>query len=415
MRTGTLARWLSNRGHEVTWWTSAFDHYRKQHLSQSDSTVSWDGGRIRMLRSTGYRRNVSVMRFAEHAGIARKFRREAPHAPRPDIILVSLPTTELAREAVRYGGAHAVPVLVDVRDLWPDALVDLFPETFRPISRLMLRPMLRDARRALSQCDGVVGISNGYLDWALRLARRRPRQDDAMFPLGYVEPTSSREGMEVAGERLRGMGVDASKNLLWYVGSFGRHYDLGPVLEAARCLQQSEGADLQFVISGEGELGARWRALAAGLPNVVFTGWLGGDEINWLRRHAAIGLQPYVPQAPQGLANKLFEYLSAGIPVVSCLRGENEDLIVTNGCGVMYRAGDASDCAAKIRALATAGDRRRLMGERGRQLFLRRFDARVVFDGLATHLEAVVSRYAATGRAFASSSGQRVLVDETVA
>src|SRR5690606_2789684 len=99
-------------------------------------------------------------------------------------------------------------------------------------------------------------------------------------------------------------------------------YDLGPVLESARRAQAEFGSEVQFVISGDGELGRHWRRRALGLPNVIFTGWIGGDEINWLRDHAAIGFQPYSANASQGLPNKLFEYLSAGIPVLSSLQGE---------------------------------------------------------------------------------------------
>ena len=74
--------------------------------------------------------------------------------------------------------------------------------------------------------------------------------------------------------------------------------------------------------------------MAADNPQVVFTGWVDADAINWMRSHAAIGLQPYAAGAPQGLANKLFEYLSAGMPVVSSLTGENQQLIAANDCGL---------------------------------------------------------------------------------
>ena len=40
---------------------------------------------------------------------------------KPDIIVVSLPTIEFSYEACRYGEKNNVPVIVDVRDLWPDS------------------------------------------------------------------------------------------------------------------------------------------------------------------------------------------------------------------------------------------------------------------------------------------------------
>ena len=64
-----------------------------------------------MLKSVGYRRNVSWRRFVEHAGIARKFRAEAVYQSKPDIVFASLPTIELARDAVRFGQSVALQYL----------------------------------------------------------------------------------------------------------------------------------------------------------------------------------------------------------------------------------------------------------------------------------------------------------------
>ena len=138
--------------------------------------------------------------------------------------------------------------------------------------------------------------------------------------------------------------------------------------------------------------------MAKGLGNVVFTGWIGADDINWLRAHAAIGLQPYVAGAPQGLANKLFEYLSAGIPVVSSLAGENQALIAQHDCGLTYHAGDADDCWRCLGVLLDDPARRRRMGDQGKALFDQHYDGRAVFETLAEHLETVARNPARTAR-----------------
>lgn len=394
MRTGTLALHLVNRGHEVVWWTSAFDHFGKRHHRRDDATAVWDGGTIRLLRSRGYRRNVSLGRVIEHATMARRFRTHVGSAQRPDIIVASLPTIDLAREAVRFARTRHVPVLVDVRDLWPDILLDALPSGLRWIGRVLLQPMFWDARYALRRCSGIVAVSDGYLEWALRHVGRPPGPHDAAIPLGYVPRPSSPSEMASAGHRLVSLGVDPSRTLCWYVGTFGKSYDLAPVLEAARALQHGGRRDLQFVICGEGDLGQQWRVRAAGLSNVVFTGWVNAHEINWLASHAAIGLQPYASGAPQGLSNKLFEYLAAGVPIVSSLGGETARLLADTGCGLTYRPGDATDCLQQISLLADDEGLRRAMGQKGRQLFHSRFDRVRVFDRYAHHVETVARRKA---------------------
>lgn len=389
LRTGVLARHLAQRGHNVTWWTSTFDHNLKKHRTDGDAAIDWNGVSIRMLHSVGYGANVSLRRFVDHAGVARKFRRAAAKEVKPDVILASLPTIELAREAVRYGCSSGVPVLVDVRDLWPDVLFDLLTPWLRPVGKFALHWLMRDATYTLRQCVGVVGISQSYLAWALRYAGRSECATDGLFPLGYFAPSPQSGDFKAAERKLLGLGVDPGCTICWYVGSFGRQYDLDPVIFTARQFFLEERKDIQFVISGDGDQATRWRRSAIGLDNVVFTGWITADEINWLRLHSAIGLQPYADGAPQGLANKLFEYLSAGMPVISSLRGENEKLIEAHQCGVTYRAGDAQDFQCKLISLLYAPEARRQMGQRGLDLFRTHFDASTVFDGLADHIETV--------------------------
>lgn len=391
LRTGVLARTLKDRGHSVLWWTSTFDHYRKLQRAEADQSYSWAGGEVRMLRSVGYRRNVSPRRFMEHAGVARKFAAQAPGCERPDVILASLPTIELARDAVRFGQQHGVPVLLDIRDLWPDLLIDVAPQRLRWLSRWLLRGMSEDARWAMAEADGLVGISEGYLNWGLKYAGRGRRESDAMIPLGYVAPIASQTDAST-GEKMRSLGIDPALALCWYVGSFGRQYEMEPVIGAAKAFSDAGRTDVQFVISGDGERGARWKELARGLGNVVFTGWIDADGINWLRAHAAIGLQPYVAGAPQGLANKLFEYLSAGLPVVSSLSGENQALIARHNCGVTYRAGDTEDCSRNLSLLLDDPELRRRMGANGKRLFDQQYDGRAVFEKLAEHLETVARK-----------------------
>jgi glycosyltransferase involved in cell wall biosynthesis len=395
LRTGVLARHLVELGHEVSWWTSTFDHYGKRQRFEQDQQVDWNGVDLRMLRSVGYQRNVSLRRFIEHRGVARKFAHMAPGLPRPDVILASLPTLELARAAVEFGLATSVPVLIDVRDLWPDVLMEVAPRPLRWLARILLHGQHSQGEYALRHCTGIIGISSAYLDWGLRIANRERRGSDAIFPLGYVAPRPTPGSEERAEATLRARGVDPTKTICWYVGSFGRQYDLLPVIDAARRAAAAGRRDVQFVISGEGEQGDSWRAAAAGVDNLLFTGWIDGDSINWLRGHASIGLQPYVPGAPQGLANKLFEYLSAGIPVVSSLAGENADLIATHDCGFTYQAGNGQDCHEKLAALLDDPVRRAAMAANGKRLFMQQFHAETIFDGLAKHLVAIARNHQA--------------------
>lgn len=390
LRTGRLACYLKDQGHAVVWWTSSFNHFSKQHYTLNDSIMSWEGVDIRLLKSVGYQSNISVKRFFEHAGVARKFISQAQRMTPPDVILVSFPTIELAYEAVLYGKSIGVPVIVDVRDLWPDVIINFFPERLRWLARAALYRLVYKARQALLNCDALIAVSDSYMHWALQYSDRIRGVFDETIPLGYAASDSSLSKSSVEQKLLR-LGVREDAVICWYVGTFGHHYDLAPVIEAARMFYKKGRTDVQFVISGKGELGARWHSQAADLKNMIFTGWIEADEINWIRNKAAIGLQPYTQNAPQGLANKLFEYLSAGIPVVSSLKGDNDILINQYGCGVTYRPGDTLDCYQKLSMLVDDPGLRRKMAVAAKKLFEKEFSSELIFQRMVRLIENIHS------------------------
>ena len=46
----------------------------------------------------------------------------------PDLILSSIPTSELSLEATKLGRKNNIPVILDIRDLWPDVFLDVLPK-----------------------------------------------------------------------------------------------------------------------------------------------------------------------------------------------------------------------------------------------------------------------------------------------
>ena len=80
--------------------------------------------------------------------------------PRPDLILCSYPTIELSVEAVRYGRTHGIPVVLDVRDLWPDIVLDLLPTILRSPGRVALTRLFRAKGYAFTQRSKAALVDN---------------------------------------------------------------------------------------------------------------------------------------------------------------------------------------------------------------------------------------------------------------
>jgi glycosyltransferase involved in cell wall biosynthesis len=386
-RTSLLADVLLRRGHHVLWWTSTVDHFTKQHIATDDCRRRLANGlEMQFLHAVLYRRNVSVARLINHVQIGWRFRQLATAEPRPDVIVASLPTIELAHAAVEYGRQHQVPVVIDVRDLWPDIFVDIAPPWIRFAARVLLYPLFRKTAAALRGCAGIVAVSAGYLSWGLSRAGRDFGRHDAVFPLGYERRIPTNADRETVLHLLQRNGITTGRPIAVFAGSFGRSYDLETVIVAARLLGQ-QGASVQFVLCGAGERDRSWRELASGVPGVLFTGWLSSSQLNALLELATLGLAAYAVGAPQGISNKVIEYMAAGLAVVTSLTGEARELIETVDCGSYYPAGDARALAHVLAAYAGAPDRCIEQGRRARSYFDMVFDARTVFGQMADHLE----------------------------
>jgi glycosyltransferase involved in cell wall biosynthesis len=392
MRAGMLAQALRARQHEVAWWTSAFDHSSKHLRCDHTTTMPLaDGTRLKLLHARPYQQNVCLGRLVNHRQLGREFRRESKQERAPELIFCCWPTIELGYACVEYGKRHNIPVVLDVRDLWPDIFVDVIPSSIRGLARALALPYFRMTQQAFRRCTAVVGISERYLNWGLEYAGRCRKQFDGVFPLGYAEPLFSKASVDSERQALQALGVDESRTVCWFLGSFAQTYDLEPIIHAARQLQRAGTSQFQFVLSGDGEKRQAWESLARGLDNVVFTGWLDGAKIAAMMQLSRVGIAAYRKGAPQGMPNKIFEYLAAGLPILSCLGGECEEFLRSADCGAQYLAGDPQSFLAGLLTLTSSVSRHAQVAANCARVFRSRYSAANVYPALVSHLECLVT------------------------
>lgn len=387
MRCAMLCNALAGRGHEVVWFTSSFDHYAKrQRTRRSETHRIADNYRIEVLHAPGYRHNISPFRVWHNRVFARAFRAAAERATeRPDIIVADLPTTEAAEAAMRLARQWNLPSLLSIRDLWPDFFSDFLPPAVRPLTRFALAGFERQAAYACRHATAIIGISPRYLEWGLAKGGRAGSALDAVVPLGY-QPAPVPDGDRA--NLLRQLGADPARPLVSFVGNWGATYDLDTVVEAAARLEGR--SDALFVLAGDGHERERLLKRIDALSNVVAPGWLSAGEIALLLDASAIGLMPYRQGAPQGLPNKIFEYMAYGAFQISTLQGEAAELLARLGAGRTVAAGDGEAMAAAIgEVLAQDADTGRVGIDRSRirDQFLARYSASAIYADLSRRIE----------------------------
>ena len=392
-RTGMLAELLAEMGHEVVWWTSAYDHIHKKHRYNSDKIVNYKVGlRIVCLEALGYKKNISLRRILDHVKIARHFNAIVKTFDKPNIIISSFPTIELSYAAVRYGKRYDVPVIVDVRDLWPDIFLDVVPAWARGVFRAIFYKWFKQTELTFSKCYAIFAVSKGYLSWGISRAKRNLGVNDRVYPLAYPSQTSIKKDDDKIRIFFRQLGVDVGKKVILFAGTFGRTYDLSGAITTAKYFRDNGIDNLQFVFCGDGEYKYKWQQQAEGYENIIFTGWLEKEHLQYLLSIAYIGLAAYAKGAPQGIPNKIIEYMSVGLPIISSLQGEAQELLEESKSGFYYDPVRPDSLLACVNKLMDEKSRDN-MSKNSKDVYNKLFRAETLYKEMASHIVSMAAQY----------------------
>jgi glycosyltransferase involved in cell wall biosynthesis len=165
----SLSRELAAAGFEVELITSAFQHWEKTHRNTTEAALHDYPFKVSFINEPGYRRNIAPARLISHRiaakNLATHLRDNAPYS----LVYCEIPPNDVARKASEYARGCGIPFIVDVNDLWPEAMrmvLDL-----PVISTALFAPLARDARVAYQNATAIVGTSDEY---ALHPFRYRP-------------------------------------------------------------------------------------------------------------------------------------------------------------------------------------------------------------------------------------------------
>ncbi|MDP9199816.1 MAG: glycosyltransferase family 4 protein, partial [Pseudomonadota bacterium] len=387
MRTWMLGEALAEQGHQVTWWASTHSHQRKSLFFREDREVDIAPRfRLKLLHAGSYRRNKSIARLLHHSRLAAKFREIAPTLPAPGIIVSAFPTIELAFEAVAFAKPRAIPVIVDIRDPWPDSIIDHARKPLRAIARIAFRSLDRKTKACFVGADSLVACSSGFLDWGMDKSGRERQPVDRVFYIGSTRPPATppaaSKRIEELSKRLAG------KRVFSFVGSFGHVYQLRLVCEAAAILRKRGPRDVHFVLAGDGQQYPRVAEAAQALDNLTATGWLSARDVDRLMSFSHVGLAP-IRQMPGCVPNKIFEYSAAGLPILSSLEGETGEILAQHRAGLTYAPEDREAFLSLVTRLASDEHLRREMAQNSAAMFEREFCAARIYDEYVHHVESI--------------------------
>lgn len=300
-----IAELLTQEGFHVEYVTTNFSHAEKSFFSASEieyyqNRLSY---KLKVLRTIGYRKHVSVNRVLAHIFFSVfYFFYGLKHVNQYDLIICPSRPPELVFCVAMLKRLKRIETLVDIRDIWPDML-----KSHSRIQNYFFRLYCNSFfYLSLRSIDKFVHIAPSFKLWLRRYA---PEAKSAFIPHGFDK------------DRWKGLTVVSPKSLegpikLVYVGHLSLQFDLSSIIEAI-----ADYRDFTLTIIGDGDRLDEFQALARrhSSSNVQFTGYLPYEQVVEELKHQHIGI---VPMISSSIPNKCFDYIGGFLPIL--VLGDND-------------------------------------------------------------------------------------------
>ncbi len=310
-----------------------------------------------------------------------------------DLVYASTPPLPQVLPSVLAAVRFAAPLVLEVRDLWPAFLVDGGMVRSRPLAQALYGLEAWACRFA----DHLVAVSPGFEPYLCAVApgvplTTAPTGGDPVF-------RAAEQAAGAAWRRAEGL---EDRLVVLYAGSFNRPYRLGTLLEAA-ARTATRAPQVMWLFAGNGEARPEVARAAARLPNVRYLGSLPKDRLLPALLGADLGLNARAPWPllDTTITGKLFDYLAAGLPVVSLSGGQTGEILRAAGAGAVAPATPEALAGAVARMARLDPAERHAMGQRGQRWVLRHMAAPDMARRVAEAVEETAARAACSrmGRA----------------
>jgi len=284
--------------------------------------------------------------------------------PRPDVVVATSPQLLCAAAGALLARRFRAPLVMEVRDLWPESLVAVGASAGRSP---LVRGLEGLARRLYREAAHVVTVTEAQRAVIVRAGVEAGRV--TVIPNGVDEEFQRRADAAPPSD------AQAETFVVTYIGTLGMAHRLETLLEAAAAMREEGGVLFRLVGEGAARATLEARARELGLGHVEFTGerpreevpaWIAGSDVCVVLLRRTEVFRTVVP-------SKMLEIMAAGRPLVLGVEGEARELLERAGAGLAIEPENASHLAVALRRLRADPKMRRQLGESGRQFVQREF------------------------------------------
>ncbi len=369
-----LAGLFAKNGYSVDILTSRFQHWLKRMRTEEEMAAARAafGGRIFFFDEPGYTKNVQVKRILSRRVLTKNIKAHL-EANEYDLIYSQIPDNHLASVAAKHAKDRGLPFIIDVEDLWPEAMRMVLDVPV--VSDVLFSYFSITAKAAYKRADGVVGSSDRYRD--------QPKKYGVTVPRGvtvYVGNDLAAFDKEAA-ENLHKVEKPEGEFWVTYAGTLGTSYDIPTLIRAADILARQGDERLRVILLGDGPLRGEFEALANELSGrVSFMGYVPHSLMAAYLVKSDVTINSLVSKAAQSIVSKIGDYLASAKPMINTgLDAEFWHKVETDGFGLNVHPENPQELANIIQRLMNDPERCAQMGATARKIGEEQFDRPVSY------------------------------------
>ncbi len=395
MRAINLSSALISKNHKVEIISTRFYHQKKIFRKNSKTTFYGKSLTETLINSSGYKSNLGIARLIDHhilfiSLLLNLFRREK----KPDLIFIGYPPIEWSLAAVIYAKIKNIPIILDIKDIWPDIFWDnqKISKTKRNTIKFIFIPYRIYASIISTLSDYITGptlslavyFKNKYKN--LFLKKIFSLNEPKTFSSPIVPPKEN--ALEPYQEEDK---LDPNITLrILFIGSLMSIYDFETVSKSLKILSE-KGIKYKFYIAGGGGSEKQIKRIFNDNSKVHFLGWVNRDKALELSKECHLAIAPYqnILNYKLNLVNKYIDYMSLALPILSPVEGYVQNLIDKYDIGWNYKANNALDLSEKFLNILESKKCIEIKSKNAYNLYKNKYKYEIVYNDLVNKLEGI--------------------------
>ena len=285
----------------------------------------------------------------------------------PDVVIASSPQLLVGLAGWWISRLKHVPLVFEVRDLWPESLVAVGVSNAKSA---LHRSLTRIAAFLYRKADHIVVVTPAFREFLIS-RWQVPADKISVVPNGVESKVFSPRSPD---HKIREtLGADG-KFVPSFIGTMGLAHGLNTLIAAAERFQKSE-PDVLFMLVGEGADRERITAMAhaKGLSNIRFVPQQLREKVPAYiaASDACLVLLKKSEVFETVIPTKMLEFMSCAKPVILGVSGQARQMIEASRAGICIEPENVDQLCDAILKLRTEAWLRESLGRNGREYIIR--------------------------------------------